>query len=260
MAPRIPRTGEGADAAEHLAAANPRDLFRLSENQGNRLVQSADQLLDVVYDSLSALQQKLHAETPAAPFLWNKDRPKDEEEFSNWVKIELQDLLATRGIILNREVQIHIKERTDIHVDAVARDPHSKEFDQLKVIIEAKGCWHRELETAMETQLLSRYLKDNDCRHGIYLVGWFLCDTWPKRDSRRRAMKFKTLTDLNDHLTQQAIRLSRAGNQIRAAILDASIPRAKSPNPTTKSHTRAATGKRPRKTTKTDQEGDGQPC
>jgi hypothetical protein len=238
----------------------PRDLFRLSENQGNRLVQSADQLLDVVYDSLSALQQKLHAETPAAPFLWNKDRPKDEEEFSNWVKIELQDLLATRGIILNREVQIHIKERTDIHVDAVARDPHSKEFDQLKVIIEAKGCWHRELETAMETQLLSRYLKDNDCRHGIYLVGWFLCDTWPKRDSRRRAMKFKTLTDLNDHLTQQAIRLSRAGNQIRAAILDASIPRAKSPNPTTNSHTRAATGKRPRKTTKTDQEGDGQPC
>ena len=183
-------------------------------------------------ESLVTLQQKLHAETPAAPFLWNKDRPKDEEEFSNWVKIELQDLLATRGIILNREVQIHIKERTDIHVDAVARDPRSKELDQLKVIIEVKGCWHREIKTAMETQLVNRYLKDNDCRHGIYLVGWFLCDAWSTTDSRRRAVKFKTPNDLNDFLTQQASRVSRAENQIRATVLDASIPWVKSPKAT----------------------------
>jgi len=236
----------------------PSDLFRLSENQRNRLVQSADQLLDVVYDSLGTLQQKLHGETPAAPFLWNKDRPKDEEEFSNWVKIELQDLLGSKGIILNREVQLHIRERTDIHVDAVARDPSSKELDQLKVIIEVKGCWNREIETAMETQLVNRYLKDNDCRHGIYMVGWFLCDAWSKTDSRRRAVKFKTLDDLDDYLTQQARRVSRAGNQIRAAILDASIPWVKPPKSTTKSRTPAATGMRPRNTTIGGQEGSGQ--
>ena len=236
----------------------PRDLFRLSENQRNRLVQSADQLLDVVCESLVTLQQKLHAETPAAPFLWNKDRPKDEEEFSNWVKIELQDLLATRGIILNREVQIHIKERTDIHVDAVAPDPRSKELDQLKVIIEAKGCWNREIKTAMETQLVNRYLKDNDCRHGIYLVGWFLCGAWSKRDSRRRAVEFKSLNVLNDYLTQQACRLSRDRNQIRAVVLDASIPWAKPTKPRSKSHTPAAPRKRPRKKTKTGREVDGQ--
>jgi hypothetical protein len=235
-----------------------RDLFALSENHRNRLIQSADQLLDVVYESLSALQQKLHAETPAASFLWNRDCPKDEEEFSNWVKIELQNSLATRGIILNREVQIHIKERTDIHVDAVARDPSSKELDQLKVIIEAKGCWHREIETAMETQLVNRYLKHNDCRHGIYLVGWFLCDAWSKRDSRRRAVKFKTLNELNEHLTQQARRVSRAGNLIRAVVLDASIPGAKPTKPKPKSRTPVAPRKRPRKTTKTGQEGDAQ--
>jgi hypothetical protein len=211
-----------------------------------------------VCESFATLQQKLHAETPAAPFLWNKDRPKDEEEFSNWVKIELQDLLHTRGIILNREVQIHIKERTDIHVDAVAPDPRSKEIDQLKVIIEAKGCWNREIKTAMETQLVNRYLKDNDCKHGVYLVGWFLCDAWSKADSRRRAVKSKTLNDLNDYLTRQACGVSRAGYQIRAVVLDASIPWAKPTKPKSKSHTPPAPNKRPRRTTKTGQEGDGQ--
>jgi hypothetical protein len=240
--------------------ASPRDLFRLSEDQRNRLVQSADQLLDIVFEALSTLQQKLRAEVPSAPFLWNKDCPKDEGDLSNWVMIELQDLLARRGIILNREVQIHIRERTDIHVDALARDPRSKELDQLKVIIEVKGCWNRKIETAMETQLVNRYLKNNDCKHGIYLVGWFLCDSWSKRDSRRRAVKFKTLNDLNDHLTQQARGVSRAGNQIRAAILDASIPWGKPPKSTRKSRTPAAKRKRSRKTAKTGQEGDGQNC
>ena len=238
----------------------PRDLFRLSENHRNRLVQNADQLLAVVCESLSELQQKLHGETPAAPFLWNKDRPKDEELFSNWVKIELQNLLTSKGIILNREVQVHIKERTDIHVDAVARDSRSKELDQLKVIIEAKGCWNREIETAMETQLVNRYLKDNDCRHGIYLVGWFLCDAWSKTDSRRKAVELKTLNELNDFLTQQADRVSSTGIQIRAAVLDASLPWVKPTKPTSKSHTPAAPKERPRKPTKRGQEGGGQTC
>jgi hypothetical protein len=206
------------------------------------------------------LQQKLHGETPAAPFLWNKDRPKDEELFSNWVKIELQNLLTSKGIILNREVQVHIKERTDIHVDAVARDSRSKELDQLKVIIEAKGCWNREIETAMETQLVNRYLKDNDCRHGIYLVGWFLCDAWSKTDSRRKAVELKTLNELNDFLTQQADRVSSTGIQIRAAVLDASLPWVKPTKPTSKSHTPAAPKERPRKPTKRGQEGGGQTC
>jgi hypothetical protein len=90
----------------------PIELFSLAQDRRNRLVQSPHQLLDVVYDSLSGLQQKLHAETPSAQFLWNKDRPKDEEAFSNWIKIELQEELVKRGIILNREVQIHKAERT----------------------------------------------------------------------------------------------------------------------------------------------------
>jgi hypothetical protein len=75
----------------------------------------------------------------------------------------------------------------------------------------------------MQTQLVDRYLKDNDCKHGIYLVGWFLCGKWSKRDPGRRSLKLKTLMGLTNYLTRQAKQLSSAGLQIRALVLDASL-------------------------------------
>ena len=215
-----------AQARERLrrnswVAPAPAELFRLFENKQNRLVQSAGQLLDVVLDGLSSLQQKLHGETPAAPFLWDGNKPKDEAKFSDWVKIELQELLIKRGIILNREVQIHIGERTDIHIDAVARSTGRRDFDQVKVIIEAKGCWNPDIKTAMESQLVKRYLTGNDCTHGIYLIGWFVCNAW----SGAKGLKFRKLKDLDDYIVAQARDLSVDGLQIRAVILDASLPK-----------------------------------
>ncbi len=49
-------------------------------------------------------------------------------------------------------------------------------LDQVRVITELKGFWHPEVKTAMETQLRDRYLRENQCGHGLYLVMWFLCD------------------------------------------------------------------------------------
>jgi len=40
--------------------------------------------------------------------------------------------------------------------------------------------------TAMQTQLVDRYLRDNHCQHGLYLVGWFNCDAWDSQDDRKR--------------------------------------------------------------------------
>jgi len=39
------------------------------------------------------------------------------------------------------------------------------------VIVEVKGCWHSELQTAMLTQLRDRYLKGKPTRTGLYIVG-----------------------------------------------------------------------------------------
>src|ERR1700731_2571150 len=71
---------------------SPEELFKLASSKKNRLVQNADQLMDAVIDALADVQAKLHAETPAAPFLWNNDRPKEEEAMSDLIKIELEAL------------------------------------------------------------------------------------------------------------------------------------------------------------------------
>ena len=58
--------------------------------------------------------------------------------------------------------------------------------ERLTVIIEVKGCWNAEVKTAISSQLVEDYLKPHNWTHGIYLVGWFICDRW---DSLRKRQK-----------------------------------------------------------------------
>jgi len=92
-----------------------------------------------------------------------------------------------------------------IHVDAVLNNPKGTKFDIIKTVIEVKGCWHKEILTAMETQLLNRYLKESDCRHGLYLVGWFYCKKW---DPRGRMARKEGIDELRKQLDSQADLLS----------------------------------------------------
>ena len=99
-----------ADAArlrEEWKGIDPETLFRLARNPEARLVESEDQLADLVYESLNRLQAKLHGTPPAVADLWNDDRPKDEPHLSNYVQRHLrEDLGPQRGIVANREVEI----------------------------------------------------------------------------------------------------------------------------------------------------------
>ena len=165
---------------------SPSEILKLASNSHVRLVQNGIELLDVLVESLQGLEKTFQGETPAAIDLWNEKRetknivsytPKDENRFSDYVKRFLDSQLKERGIILNREVEIRRGEgdskgeRTDIHVDAIAFGPKKEESDRISVIIEAKGCWNTGVMTAMETQLVKRYLKDNPSSNGLYLVG-----------------------------------------------------------------------------------------
>jgi hypothetical protein len=161
-----------------------------------------------------------------------KFRPKDEGTFCDYVKIHLDEELRGKGIVSNREVQIYRGtpsspgEITDIHVDCARHNSHGEIIDTVTVIIEAKGCWNRDLMTAMKTQLAKRYLRNNPCRHGIYLVGWFLCEQWDCDDNRRKdAMKNGSDYDeIQKILDNQAAELSTGDLCIKAVVLDASLP------------------------------------
>jgi hypothetical protein len=215
--------------------ASPTGLFQLAGNRRARFVQSGDQLLETIMDSLEVLQQRLKGETLLAQFLWDGKRPKPEEAISDWVKVHLEDDLKQRGVVLGREVQIHRFDRTDIHVTAVTRGRADELFGNVKVIIEVKGCWHPKLKSAMQHQLAERYLADNDCHNGLYLVGWFPFGSWSKRNKRGKKAHFPDRKALEAYLTNQAKALSKPGQTIRSAVIDFSMrtPAAKQqPTPT----------------------------
>jgi len=229
------------EEAESLARAatwepvEPSQLLALVRNRGKRLLDSTEQLMSLLFESLDRLQSKLKGELASVTDLWNVERdrywPKDEESLSNYVARHFLEDILQKGIVVNREVQIRPGQFTDIRVDAIAQGKPGS-YPRLSVIVEAKGNWHPKLFENMETQLRDRYLKDNLCRHGIYLVGWFDCSNWKDGDRRKTKCRQRTMSKTKELLSAQAAGLSKDGLDIRSYILDARIqlPSCKSPN------------------------------
>ncbi len=212
----------------------PDDILKIASNKQGRLVQGGDQLLEVLVESLRRLEAKLQGETPAAIDLWNEIRknvykPKDENRLSDYVKRHLDDDLSERGVIINREVEIRRGEgsaqgeRTDIRVDAVVRNSQGEVYDSITAIIEVKGCWNLELNHAMKTQLADRYLKDNRCQHGLYVVGWFNCQQWDNEDYRNKQAPKLDINEAQKQFDAQAAELTRQGASIKAIVVNTAL-------------------------------------
>lgn len=212
----------------------PKDILQLVFDQNKRLVQDGHQLLGVLIESLNRLELELQGETSAVRDLWNEwkgnlFRPNDENAFSDYVKRFLDRDLKSRGIIINREVELRRSyggnpgERTDIHVDAVLKRSNSEVYETITVIIEVKGCWHSEVETAMESQLVGRYLADNACKYGLYLIGWFDCQQWDGQDSRKNKTPKMAIDEAKTQFDRQAETLSSSGNVIRAYVMNTAL-------------------------------------
>lgn len=205
----------------------PKEFLEVTSKPESVLVRDATELQEVLVDELGEFQRLLQSEY-AAPDLWDQldkrsFRPKDESHFSDWIKRNLATKFKRRGIVVAREVEIRRGEKTDIHVTAVIPGLTSGTFEQVRVIIEAKGCWHRELKTAMESQLVERYLTEYECQHGIYLVGWYYCNKWNKDDRRKTDTPKWSLQEAREIFESQAEELSASGVTIRAVVLNTAL-------------------------------------
>lgn len=205
----------------------PEAVLKLTSQMERRFVRTGEELLDVLQESLTRFEAELHAQQPALSDLWdtpdNNYRPKRENELSDALARFLRRDLAGRGIITNREVEVRrpykkgTGERTDIHIDAIMGD------DTITAVIEVKGCWHKDVNTAMKSQLLDRYLGDSGIRHGIYAVFWCECAIWNSEDTRRSDAKRNVGNNLDQArqaFDAQAIGLCGNGRQIRAVVID----------------------------------------
>ena len=216
---------------------SPTEILMLIANPQSRLVRTGEELLDAIIASLGRLQKKLHGATPMAPFLWDEsvDKPKSENRLSDFVKLHLEVDLRTSGVVANREVEIRnskdrgLGERTDILVQAFKRDPSTGQaVDIVSVVIESKGCWNDELDTAMKTQLKTNYLAGGEYRCGLYLIGWFYCGRWKEEDKkesgRLKVMRNRTKRTLGNNrifFDRQAAKLCDEKFTIKSFLLDA---------------------------------------
>jgi hypothetical protein len=220
-----------------LATWNPlsiTQIFELSHQSESRLVRNGRELQEVILESLETLQDRLQGETPAVRDIWDKRgkddwRPKDEEDFSDYIKRHLDIDLIHCGIVALREVQIRRGnaepgERTDIYVTAVINGAQPNTFETVRVILEVKGCWNKGLKTAMASQLKDRYLKDNnDCEYGIYVVGWFVCNSWNASDYRLKATPKWTIADAREFFDEQRRECSDEENFIRSFVINGAL-------------------------------------
>ncbi|NMC64332.1 MAG: hypothetical protein GYA55_14300, partial [SAR324 cluster bacterium] len=211
-------------------------LFSLVENHDLRLINSPDELMDSVLGSIDRFQQILHSQQqPRVVRLWNQDRrrkkqpvvswPKDELDLSDELASHLNDDLNDRDIFVGREMVVTRVNRLDIHIKVFGRDHLGRPTDPSEVIIEVKGCWHPELDTAMETQLVGKYLSANGCHHGIYLVGWFNCDAWnDPSDTRKQKAPNLSLKQAREKFGQQAGVLStKHAFRVESVILNTEL-------------------------------------
>ncbi len=217
----------------------PREFRALRQNNSSRWIQSGSQLLDAVKECLEQLNLEFQGKTGATPTaidVWNEYKlpvaekrqtfhtPMDEDRLSDYVERFLKQKLEGRGVFISRENQIRRGSFTDIYIQAMPLLPNSEIGQSITIVIEVKGCWNRELRTAMTSQLKERYMAQNNIYHGIYLVGWFLCDSWEKKDLKSRWQSgSKDLEDLRNHLTNQSAELSVDGFEIQPYILDVTL-------------------------------------
>jgi hypothetical protein len=73
-----------------------------------------------------------------------------------------------------------------LHVNAVVQHRDAA-AEELTTIVEVKGCWHPDVISALDSQLVERYLRATASRFGVYLIIWFDSIRWRDDDRRRDA-------------------------------------------------------------------------
>lgn len=234
-----------------------RTLMEMAIQPHLRQVQSGGQLLDILEESLDRLQRDLQGELRSVVGLWDQQRPrgtrytsarangqatkrlpatwrpKDEGHLANEVARHLRRDLAERGVIVGRELVVQVGTpggapglRTDLEIRARPAGESVGTIPDIRVIIEVKGSWNREVLTAMKAQLVEDYLDAHHVRHGIYLVGAYTCDAWENSAEKSQSARLGTRAELTHDLREQARALSNPLRDVRAVVLNVALPAA----------------------------------
>ena len=150
-------------------------MLHLLSRADARLVRHGHDLQDVVIAQFGELQREI-THLRQYLFLWDSPgsggTPKSEDIISDWVCQKLQARL--QEAFFEREAHVSSKGQgigTRIDIEATVTTATHRPGKAL-VIAEAKLTTHEHLTTAMNTQLVEKYMLPKGARHGIYLIYW----------------------------------------------------------------------------------------
>jgi hypothetical protein len=210
------------------------DVLALDGPVLNRLVRTDAQLAAVVLESLDRLQQRLHGPNPVNFALWDRIaalgawKPKEEERLSDLIADHLRIDIGGRGLVINREVEIHSRQKEspgevpDIIVSTSVLSTDGRDPSTVSVVIEVKGSYHQQVCKAMATQLVGRYMRTSESTAGVYCVGWYGAPHVPSA-GLGRGRKPLSLDEFQAALAAQARELSTDGRAVSSYVLDASL-------------------------------------
>jgi hypothetical protein len=91
---------------------------------------------------------------------------------------------------------------------------------RVTVVVEVKGSWNPKVRTVVTHQLVDKYLHRGGYRHGIYAVGWYLCDAWSQGRRKRNRLEATTLEDARKEITSLASAASGSEFRVVGVVVD----------------------------------------
>ena len=180
---------------------------------------SAGDLAALVFDELEDLSHKIRdGNTSDWRQYWNVDShsrptdPRPENACRDAVLSDLQKRLGRLGIDAQPEGVYAEDKRSDIRVS----------FGGFNVPVEIKRSCHRDVWTAVRSQLIAKYTRDPGAEgYGIYLVLWF-GDTDKCRPTKLESWTPQTAEDVRLRIEQSLDDAER--RLISVCVLDVSKP------------------------------------
>ncbi|RKN50278.1 hypothetical protein D7223_00185 [Micromonospora endolithica] len=208
------------NAQAHLDPAGLLDLLGRSDL---RLIRNSGDLIHALLNHLDDLQHEISRNNGFRD-LWSPNGKNlgSEDDITDWLRRRLTDQLGRDRVILAREPQVEriAVKGSGTRIDLTAGAPtNTTPVGVAGAIIEAKLVSNDELPTALQDQLVRRYLAATSQRHGIYLVYW-LSPEQRTSGSRKYADKQKLLDDMRRWAAEVAPQFD-----VSVYVLDVSWPK-----------------------------------
>ncbi|MDO3403237.1 hypothetical protein QWI29_24610 [Mycolicibacterium neoaurum] len=181
------------EARIHEASASwnplqPATLFKLVASGDARLIRDTASLQALLIEKIGEIQDDAHRRA-AFRSVWDGEpgkegaSPKSEDTVSDWLAEQLR-LRLQPHVVLDREIQItrHKEAGIGTRIDITAT---AGGIRLARVVFEAKHVNNAGLTTAIDDQLIDRYMSPGAFDYGIYIVYWTAPELRPPSWTRK---------------------------------------------------------------------------